>query len=272
MQWDVQLVLLLALLGSGAILWWNRRTRAATAPAGPAPSRSMPGAGAASGAAGEVPAPPAALQRSVPYARALFPVLLAVLLVRTFVIEPYRIPTGSMVPTLAVGDYVFVSKFAYGLRLPVLHWRILPFAEPRHGDVMVFVPPHESRYFIKRVVGLPGDRVRYVAGELFVNGQRVDVQVDGRDDATDGVQQFIEDLDGTRHLVQRFIGMRSREGEWLVPEDRYFMLGDNRDMSEDSRYWGYVAGEHIVGRAVAIWAHKQPGWSLPTFARNGVIH
>ena len=252
MQLDVQLLLVLALLATGATLLWSRRRSKEEAPA------ALAGL-------------PRLLTSATPWASALFPVLLAVLLVRAFVFEPYRIPTGSMAPTLAVGDYVFVSKFAYGLRLPVLNWRLLPLGSPQHGDVLVFVPPHESRYFIKRVVGLPGDRVRYVGGELYVNGHRSDIRLDASDDATDGVQRFVEVLGDTPHLIQRVVGLGSREGEWLVPPDRYFMLGDNRDMSEDSRYWGYVAGEHIVGQAVAIWAHKAPGWALPTFARNGKI-
>ena len=253
MQVDVQLLLLLAMLATGATLLWSRRRARSAAPA---PQGGVP----------------RLLAAAHPWAAALFPVLLAVLLVRAFVFEPYRIPTGSMAPTLEVGDYVFVSKFAYGLRLPVLNWRLLPLGSPQHGDVLVFVPPHESRYFIKRVVGLPGDRVRYVGGELYVNGHRSDIRLDAGDDAGDGVQRFVEVLGGTPHLIQRVVGLGSKEGEWLVPPDRYFMLGDNRDMSEDSRYWGYVAGEHIVGRAVAIWAHKAPGWALPSLARNGTIH
>ncbi len=274
MQWDVQLPLLLALALTGAILWSARRRSAATAAGLPVPGASdeeaapQPGSAAESTRSRRIPRGLAAAR---PWAATLFPVLLAVLVVRAFVIEPYRVPTGSMSPTLLPGDYVLVSKFAYGLRLPVLGWRVLPLGEPQRGDVLVFEPPHAGKYFIKRVVGLPGDRIRYVDGELSVNGQRAAVWLDGNDDADDGVQQLREVLGGTPYLTQRVIGMGSREGEWLVPPESYFTLGDNRDMSEDSRYWGYVAGDRVVGRAVAIWAHKAPGWALPTLARNGSI-
>ena len=267
LQADFQSFLLLTVVVGSAVLLMQRRRAASTEHRAPVARTQSP----------EL-APPHAVPSATHGApwlallRAVFPVLLAVFLFRAFVVEPYRIPTGSMIPTLAVGDYVFVSKFAYGLRLPVVNWKLVPVAQPRRGDVVVFVPPHERRYFIKRVVGLPGDRIRVVMGELYINGQRVDVRVDDTDTAEDGVQSYVESLGGRQHRIQRFVGLRSREGEWRVPDESYFMLGDNRDMSEDSRYWGYVAGDQIVGRAIAIWVHKPPGWSWPTLARNGVIH
>ncbi len=282
MQADFQSFLLLTVVAGGIALLLHRpraasaRRHAGTVNPGNAasvPASARESSGAESMASVPPTVPPATARIGwLALLRAVFPVLLAVFLFRAFIVEPYRIPTGSMIPTLAVGDYVFVSKFAYGLRLPVVNWKVLPVGQPQRGDVVVFVPPHEQRYFIKRVVGLPGDRVRVVMGELYINGERIGMQIDGSDTADDGVQGYIESLGGSSHRVQRFVGLRSREGEWRVPADGFFMLGDNRDMSEDSRYWGYVDGDQIVGRAVAIWVHKPPGWSWPTLARNGVIH
>ena len=277
LQADFQTFLMLAVVAGGVTLLIHRPRAAASAEprasaAGLASSASQLRSTEPAGDSTTSAAPPGEGTGWFALLQAVFPVLLAVFLFRAFIVEPYRIPTGSMVPTLAVGDYVFVSKFAYGLRLPILNWKFLPVGQPQRGDVVVFVPPHEQRYFIKRVVGLPGDRVRVVMGELYINGERIDMQIDRGDSADDGVQGYIESLGGGSHRIQRFVGMRSREGEWQVPDEAYFVLGDNRDMSEDSRYWGYVAADQIVGRAVAIWVHKPPGWSWPTLARNGVIH
>ncbi len=276
MQADFQSFLMLAVVAGGIVLLLHR-SRTASAEHH-ARATSLPPSGGQSsrpetaGNPAHAVAPPGDGVGWLALLQAVFPVLLAVFLFRAFIVEPYRIPTGSMIPTLTIGDYVFVSKFAYGLRLPILNWKFLPLGQPQRGDVVVFVPPHEQRYFIKRVVGLPGDRVRVVMGELYINGERIDMQVDGSDSADDGVQGYVESLGSSSHRIQRFVGMRSREGEWRVPDNSFFMLGDNRDMSEDSRYWGYVAADQIVGRAVAIWVHKPPGWSWPTLARNGVIH
>ncbi len=212
----------------------------------------------------------------VEYARSFFPVLLIVWALRSFLAEPFQIPSESMVPTLEVGDFVLVNKYAYGIRLPVLKTKLIPIGEPVRGDVMVFIPPHKDLYLIKRVVGLPGDVIRYANQSLTVNGKPVDydfVQVVERD-APFGrftVREYEEKLDGRGHLIHRYPPDLIRQAparEWTVPAGSYFMLGDNRDRSEDSRVWGYASDKEIVGKAVAVWMHKEPGWNLPTFTEN----
>ena len=206
------------------------------------------------------------------YGASFFPVLLTVLLLRSFLVEPFQIPSGSMVPTLLPGDFILVNKFSYGLRLPVIGNKILPVGEPARGDVMVFVPPHDSRYFIKRVVGLPGDTVDYSHGKLTINGQAIQMQLADHVTAPgELVQYYKETLGKQPHSVRFDVRHFSREGEWRVPEGHYFMLGDNRNASQDSRYWGFVPENNIVGKAFAIWMHKESGWQLPAFDRNQLI-
>lgn len=208
------------------------------------------------------------------YARSFFPVLLLVLLLRSFLVEPYQIPSESMVPTLQVGDFILVNKFAYGIRLPVLGTKLWDVGEPQRGDVMVFIPPHEPRYFIKRVVGLPGDHIRYQNKTLYINGQRIEerfmeqVTVGGRPQ----YRIYEEKLGAETHEIYRYPTLRERPGEWTVPEGHYFMMGDNRGKSLDSRRWGFASDANVVGKAFAIWVHKEPGLSWPTFSRNGLIH
>ena len=210
----------------------------------------------------------------IEYARSFFPVLLLVLVLRSFLFEPYQIPSESMVPTLEIGDFILVNKYAYGLRLPVLGTKFFDVGEPRHGDVMVFVPPHEPRYFIKRVIGVPGDHVRYQDKQLTINGlpipqEYVDqITVDGHP----YIQIYDETLGTHTHRIYRYPARTERPQEWTVPEGHYFMMGDNRDRSDDSRRWGFAADAKIVGKAVAIWVHKDPGLHWPTFARNGWIN
>ncbi|UXZ55310.1 signal peptidase I [Halomonas sp. 7T] len=202
----------------------------------------------------------------VDYARSFFPVLLVVLVVRSFVVEPFQIPSGSMKPTLEVGDFILVNKFAYGLRLPVVHNRFLEVDDPERGDVMVFRFPDEpSVNFIKRVVGLPGDTIRYEGKQLYINGERVNKALieEGPEDSP---QQLLleERLGGVSHYIYnnpRDPGPQMREIR--VPEGHYFTMGDNRDHSNDSRYWGFVPEENIVGRAFAVWMHWDGG--LPSF-------
>jgi signal peptidase I len=210
----------------------------------------------------------------VEYARSFFPVLLVVLLLRSFLAEPYQIPSESMVPTLEVGDFVLVNKYAYGLRLPVLGTKIVDIGEPERGDIMVFVPPHDPRYFIKRVIGLPGDRIRYADQALFINGERAGYELVGQFDLQlpfarnpIPVREYLETLVGETHSVYRY-PFPEAPREWVVPENGYFMMGDNRGRSEDSRVWGFVPEAQIVGKAVAIWVHKDPGLAMPTFSRN----
>ncbi|NND54758.1 MAG: signal peptidase I [Gammaproteobacteria bacterium] len=190
----------------------------------------------------------------VEYSRSFFPVLLFVVIVRSFLFEPFRIPSGSMIPTLVVGDFIVVSKYAYGLRLPVLHTKILELDEPERGDVMVFRFPADTRVnYIKRLVGLPGDVVEYRNRRLTINGEAVPLELipGGRS----GVELAIETLGDVRHKVRHEVRLPSKSGRFEVPENHYFMMGDNRDRSLDSRFdeVGFVPAENVVGKAVRIW-------------------
>lgn len=203
----------------------------------------------------------------VDYARSFFPVLFVVLIVRSFIVEPFQIPSGSMRPTLEVGDFILVNKYAYGLRLPVLHTEVVEVGKPERGDVMVFRFPQEpSVNFIKRVVGLPGDRIRYEGKQLYVNGEPVGkLLIEEGPEASPDQLLLREQLGGANHLIYnnpRDPGPQVREIE--VPEGQYFMMGDNRDHSNDSRYWGMVPEANIVGRAFAVWMHWDGG--LPSFS------
>jgi signal peptidase I len=208
----------------------------------------------------------------VEYSISFFPVLAIVLVLRSFLFEPCQIPTGSMIPTLAVGDFILVNKFTYGIRLPVVGTKIVDIAEPKNGEVMVFIPPHQDEYFIKRVVGIPGDKVRYQDKTLYINGKRqTQTFVSQIPPVNPRVLQYREKLGEVDHLIQRNSYRETSVDEWMIPEGHYFMMGDNRDQSSDSRYWGLVSEHNIVGRAVAIWLHKKPGLRLPEFSRNGWI-
>lgn len=209
------------------------------------------------------------------YAKSFFPVLLFVLTLRSFLFEPYQVPTGSMIPTIKIGDFILVNKFAYGLRLPVLGTKILDVGEPQRGEIMVFIPPHVNQYFIKRVIGLPGDTIRYENQRLSVNGEVVaeefvrSVSVDTGIGPLDGVLNSAT-YNGVSHATQHIPGVNSSRGRssWIVPAGHYFMIGDNRENSADSRVWGAVPEENIVGKAIAIWLHKDPGLNLPSFENN----
>jgi signal peptidase I len=209
---------------------------------------------------GEHAAEPAAVE----YARSFFPVILIVLLVRSFLFEPFRIPSSSMVPTLLVGDFIFVNKFTYGLRLPVLRSEVVPLGEPQRGDVVVFrLPADERTNYIKRVVGLPGDQVSYHNGQLRINGEAVSTtRVDrylgsGAEEVPRPLVLYKEQLGAGEHELLRVADprYRGREGDWKIPEGFYFMMGDNRDNSKDSRYGevGLIPAQNLVGRAEIIW-------------------
>jgi signal peptidase I len=208
----------------------------------------------------------------VEYAWSFFPVLLLVLLLRSFLFEPYQIPSPSMQPTLEVGDFIVVNKYVYGLRLPVVGSKVVDVGAPRRGEVMVFVPPHVSKYYIKRVIGVPGDHVRYQNKRLYINGEMAPVQyVDQVTDAMGrDIRVYEETLDGQQYRIYQYPG-RGQSGEWTLSPGEYFMMGDNRDNSQDSRSWGPVPEANIVGRAAAIWMHKEPGLNWPSFTRNGSI-
>ncbi len=205
----------------------------------------------------------------------LFPVILAVFLLRSFLFEPFKIPSGSMIPTLWVGDLILVNKFHYGLRLPVVNTKITEGTPPARGDVMVFrYPPRPSLDYIKRVVGLPGDEVSYLNKRLTINGQAI---------ATSAVPDFFDE-DSMRYMKQFEENLGDRPHRLLIDEARpafipgadefpnrdncrysvegvvckvpaghYFMMGDNRDNSLDSRYWGFVPEQNIVGQAIFVW-------------------
>ncbi len=196
----------------------------------------------------------------VEYSRSLFPVILIVLLLRSFLVEPFRIPSGSMMPTLLVGDFILVNKFAYGVRLPVINTKIIGISEPQRGDVAVFrYPKDPSTDYIKRIIGLPGDRVSYYNKQLYINGNPVDLQEQetyrgvGSGIGMSGAQLKVEDLDGTKHQILVDRHRPTINHEYIVPGNHYFVMGDNRDNSNDSRFWGTVPEENLVGKAFLIW-------------------
>lgn len=213
----------------------------------------------------------------VDYARSFFPVLAVVLVLRSFLAEPFTIPSGSMLPTLQVGDYIVVNKFAYGLRLPVAGTKIVDIGEPQRGDIVVFrFPMHPSTSYIKRLVGLPGDHVAYRQGTLFINGQVVEKTFLRREVLLEGGAEMLytETLGAQPFTMRRVEGREPFGPAWevVVPAGNYFMMGDNRDNSTDSRAWGFVPDSLIVGKAFYIWMHKEPGLNLPEFSRNGSIY
>jgi len=225
----------------------------------------------------------------VEYGKSFFPVLALVLVLRSFLVEPFQIPSGSMKPTLEVGDFILVNKFSYGIRLPVVDTKVIEVGEPQRGDVMVFRFPSEPTVnYIKRVVGLPGDHVRYSSDKrLFVNGQPVAEQLIGDEPGSLGsARLFSEKLGEAEHLIRKEMRRYRIEPdrEWKVPAGHYFMVGDNRDNSNDSRYWddpaiapelqGMVPDRNIVGKAFAVWlSWPAPKLShMPTFERVGLIH
>ena len=209
----------------------------------------------------------------IEYSRAFFPVLIAVLVLRAFLFEPFRIPSGSMMPTLLVGDFILVNKFTYGLRLPVWQTRITEGNRPKRGDVVVFrYPKDESQDYIKRVVGLPGDHVAIYNQRLSINGKLLDIEPDriyeglgdlnkmqyanGCDRAAANCQVYIEKLGQAEYTIMTNPGSTfGVNGELFIPEGEYFVMGDNRNHSNDSRIWGNVPEENLVGKAVMIWMH-----------------
>jgi len=212
---------------------------------------------------------PGALAILVEYARSFFPVLVFVLVIRSFIFEPFRIPSGSMMPTLKEGDFIFVQKFAYGLRLPVTETKVIETGEPKRGDVIVFrLPSDPSINYIKRVIGLPGDEVVYERQRLTINGETVALQ--RGQEASSDVPVFVEDLDGRMHdILITNPQFSTRDGTYRVPEGHYFVMGDNRDRSRDSRFIGAIPEQYLVGEAVRIWMHFVP-WNLPEWGRIGM--
>jgi signal peptidase I len=204
---------------------------------------------------------------AVEYARSFFPVIILVLIIRSFIFEPFRIPSDSMMPTLFDGDFIFVSKYSYGLRLPVSNTLILATGKPKRGDVIVFrLPPNPKINYIKRLVGLPGDRIRVDENNLlYVNDQPMPQQpgppyTGPKQDLWNytGVPTALEQLDTKQHRIM-FARGSVRTGEWTVPAGHYFFMGDNRNNSKDSRWQGepdapgLVPEQNLVGKAVRIW-------------------
>ncbi len=214
----------------------------------------------------EVPRPEGTFLFGLVYSlRSLFPVLLLVLLLRSFVFEPFRIPSASMMPGLQIGDFIAVNKYAYGLRLPVLNSKIVELGNPERGDVVVFRYPHPPFVpYIKRVVGLPGDHVVYLGKQLFINGNAVPQTLQtepyheqqGAGKVVNGYKVHKEMLTEAGYNILHD-EQRDEGGlvEAYVPKAHYFVLGDNRDHSRDSRYWGFVPERNLIGKAVLVWMH-----------------
>jgi len=227
----------------------------------------------------------------IEYPKSFFPVILVVFLLRSFLVEPFKIPSGSMLPTLLVGDFILVNKFTYGIRLPIVNAKLVDINSPKRGDVMVFrYPDDPSLDYIKRVVALPGDKIAYRNKRLSINDREVGQAPDGQYSYLEGglalvtAQRLVESLDGHRHavLIQPEIpsvhlsGVRMfpfRENcayndagfSCVVPAGHYFLMGDNRDSSSDSRYWGFVPEGNIVGKAFLIW------WNFDDLKRIGRV-
>ncbi len=195
------------------------------------------------------------------YAYSFFPVLIIVFVLRSFLYEPFRIPSGSLEPTLLINDFILVNKYDYGARLPVVHKKVFGSGKPQRGDVIVFRwPPDPSIDFIKRVIGVPGDKIKYINKELYVNDQKIPqnfLQTTTVDDENGEAWQATEkeeNLLGIKHKIyldnEKLSG---NELDIMVPDGMYFVMGDNRDNSADSRFWGFVPDENILGKAVVVW-------------------
>lgn len=250
MNMDFALILVILTFVSGLILLVNRLVRRAR-PLAPGASDNF----------------------LVEYARSFFPIFLVVLLLRSFLVEPFRIPSGSMIPTLLVGDFILVNKFTYGIRLPVLNQKVVPLGAPERGDVVVFRNPENPAIpFIKRIIGLPGDVVEYRNKEVFINGEALPQAPvggyvgTGRSAAHSSSVIRREQIDALEHEILVTEARPSGTYRFEVPADSYFVLGDNRDNSRDSRFWGFVPDQNLVGKAFLIWFSWDGG---PAFGRIG---
>ncbi len=206
----------------------------------------------------------------------LIVIALIAVVVRSFIVAPFKIPSSSMVPTLEVGDYLFVLRYSYGLRVPFtdIQWRARP---PKRGDVAVFDYPNDrSKDYIKRIVGLPGDKIVYQDNKLYINGKRMPLTDVGEhpyflgDGSVDIAEEYIEQLGAVRHSVLRK-GFSIKDGEWTVPDGMYFAMGDNRNNSMDSRFWGFVPQSYLVGKALIIWWSWDSHRHAPRWGRIGQL-
>lgn len=197
--------------------------------------------------------------------KSMFPVLAVVLVLRSFLFEPFQIPSGSMLPTLQIGDFILVNKFHYGLRLPVTHTKLVSINEPQPGEVVVFrYPNNPSINYIKRVVGVPGDVISYQNKTFYINGEEVEAELLARlPPVNPEVLLFNESLGEHSYTTYQDVGRPSMTAQWVVPDGHYFTVGDNRDNSNDSRYWGFVSENLLVGKAVVVWMHWDNFFSLP---------
>ena len=199
----------------------------------------------------------------VDLSKAVFPILFVVIILRSFVAEPFRIPSGSMIPTLEIGDFVLVKKYSYGIRLPIIHKKVIGIDLPKRGDVVVFrYPPKPKVHYIKRVIGLPGDHIIWTKDKkLIINDIPVVYSNKGNYQTQTGINRkaIAEKVgevlpnDDSHDLI--LLPNPTQAGEWKVPENHYFMMGDNRDNSGDSRSWGFVPEDNLVGKASLVWMH-----------------
>ncbi len=212
------------------------------------------------------------------YAEALIVALLLALFIRGFVVQAFKIPSESMLDTLLVGDHLLVTKFTYGVRLPVINTKVLEINEPQRGDIVVFRFPKDPKVdYIKRIIGLPGDKIVYENKKLTVNGVpakqvslgRYEGVGQGRD--MTGAEHLLEDLAGVEHSILIRDGALSAEGVYVVPEHSYFVMGDNRDNSNDGRYWGMVPEDNLVGKAFFIWMSWDWQYKGVSFERIGTV-
>lgn len=201
----------------------------------------------------------------VEYSKAFFPILLIVLLVRSFLAEPFRIPTGSMKPTLLEGDFILVNKFQYGIKMPLFGTKMIEMKEPKRGDIIVFRFPNNTKIdFIKRVIAVPGDKISYKNKTVFLNGQPLSQEYIGQtyDKDITGINHYVkhykEKVNSIEHSIFVHPGNGKTHNEITVPEGHYFVMGDNRDNSEDSREWGFVPENLILGKAFFVWMSWDP--------------
>jgi len=210
----------------------------------------------------------------VEFSRFIFPVVLIVFLLRGFIAEPFRIPSGSMLPTLEVGDFILVSKFNYGIRIPVINKKVIDFAIPERGDVIVFrYPENPSIDYIKRVIGVPGDEIGYYNKVLHINGKRAGQQPKGDYAASfHNFKKMSEKLPSPEVNHNILVSNMQAPSDFIltVPDNSYFVMGDNRDNSRDSRVWGFVPDENLVGRAFFVWMSWEWG-NWPKWGRVGTV-